>query len=293
VLTFLGAGCVAAVSLNFSRLARWQWFAAGILGGAAAALVYGSDAGPAWVVSVQVFFWAVVGVLALFAAFGGFFHALKHGAHRGSHAAEALPLVLLLAGTLVFALAFNHFVNARILLAGIMAVCLLAFVATPCSAPGMRNATLCLALMPTVALSLLVLAADTAQAAGARALGTVLQTMQEAGQGPVADGESRVWFTGHWGLQYYLQQRGGRPLDVAKLEVKPGDLIVTPSNNTNLIQLKIPGNHVPEVFAPHTLRFLATQNKAAGAGFYADVFGPLPFAFGDIPPERYVLLRVP
>jgi hypothetical protein len=29
-----------------------------------------------------------------------------------------------------------------------------------------------------------------------------------------------------------------------------------------------------------------------GTGFYSSVFGPLPFAFGSVLPERYFLIRI-
>jgi hypothetical protein len=40
------------------------------------------------------------------------------------------------------------------------------------------------------------------------------------------------------------------------------------------------------------LPWLATMNLQVGAGFYADVFGPLPFAFGRVPPERFTVYKV-
>jgi hypothetical protein len=40
------------------------------------------------------------------------------------------------------------------------------------------------------------------------------------------------------------------------------------------------------------LPFLATLDPSLRAGFYLDEWGPLPFAFGRVPPERYVLLEV-
>ena len=38
--------------------------------------------------------------------------------------------------------------------------------------------------------------------------------------------------------------------------------------------------------------WLATVNRALGAGFYSDHHGPLPFAFGAVPPERFEVMRV-
>ncbi len=33
------------------------------------------------------------------------------------------------------------------------------------------------------------------------------------------------------------------------------------------------------------------MSKAVGAGFYMDILGPLPFAFGPVPTEKYYILR--
>ena len=39
-------------------------------------------------------------------------------------------------------------------------------------------------------------------------------------------------------------------------------------------------------------RGLATMRPQVGAGFHADVWGPLPWAIGDVPPERYYVFEV-
>jgi hypothetical protein len=38
--------------------------------------------------------------------------------------------------------------------------------------------------------------------------------------------------------------------------------------------------------------WLSTMQKQMGAGFYSDVWGPLPFAFGFVPPEQYDFVLV-
>jgi hypothetical protein len=37
---------------------------------------------------------------------------------------------------------------------------------------------------------------------------------------------------------------------------------------------------------------LTTMSWRMGAGFYSSFFGPLPFAFGAVGPERYFLFRI-
>lgn len=293
VLTFLGAGSLAAVSLVIARLLRWQWFLAGMAGGAAGAIVHDAGRASGWMLSAQVFFWVVVGVLLLVVASQFLVRLLQDGLRGESKQLDALPLLLLLAGTLLFAMAFNHFVNARILLTAMIAGCLLCFVDVPDAPPGTRRAGVWLAVLPTAFLSMLALTADHAQAAGAAAASAWVQDIVHAGGEEGREKKARVWFTGHWGFQYYMEKIGAYPLDVARLKVRPGDFIVAPNNNTNLIALKLPGDAKKENFSADTLPFLATQNKAVGAGFYSDIFGPLPFAFGEVPADRYWVRCVP
>ena len=37
---------------------------------------------------------------------------------------------------------------------------------------------------------------------------------------------------------------------------------------------------------------VATVQPIVGAGFYSDSWGPLPFAIGRVPPERYFLFEI-
>jgi hypothetical protein len=69
--------------------------------------------------------------------------------------------------------------------------------------------------------------------------------------------------------------------------------VVIPLNNTNTTYLSRDSAvdfHNSLEFAKG--RFLATMNIPSGAGFYADVFGPLPFAFGNIASEEYLIYIV-
>lgn len=101
-----------------------------------------------------------------------------------------------------------------------------------------------------------------------------------------------LWFQGRWGFQFYMQSFGASALDLKRSSLKPGDGLVVPSNNTNLLP---PEPGTTELLAVETVpgpRWLTTWNPATGAGFYASAWGPLPFAFGRVPPESaslYVL----
>ena len=101
-----------------------------------------------------------------------------------------------------------------------------------------------------------------------------------------------LWFEGHWGFQYYMEARGASPLDLERSRLTIGDRVVVPDNNSNLFPLP------PDAVAPRArsdfaaFPFLTTLSPDLGAGFYLDIWGPLPFAFGRVPPERYLVLDV-
>jgi 4-amino-4-deoxy-L-arabinose transferase-like glycosyltransferase len=94
-----------------------------------------------------------------------------------------------------------------------------------------------------------------------------------------------LWFEGHWGFQYYLEAQGALALDLNRSVVNPGDHLAIPRNNSNVI-LPDPKKVTPREFltVPGPT-WLATWNQTIGAGFYASVWGPLPFTFGRVPPE--------
>lgn len=104
--------------------------------------------------------------------------------------------------------------------------------------------------------------------------------------------DSKIWFTGHWGFQYYMEAKGHQALDFKNPQATAGDIIIVPSNNTFTGSLPRNVAYLREViqFTPH--RWAATTNTFLGAGFYSDIWGPLPFAFGPVEPEKYYVLVV-
>jgi hypothetical protein len=94
------------------------------------------------------------------------------------------------------------------------------------------------------------------------------------------DGQG-LWFQGHWGFQYYMAELGGIAQDKNRPGPQPGDWVVVPRDNTNLRAPDVPGEELS--FAGP--RWVTTMNANIGAGFYTSEAGPLPFAFGEVPPE--------
>jgi 4-amino-4-deoxy-L-arabinose transferase-like glycosyltransferase len=99
-----------------------------------------------------------------------------------------------------------------------------------------------------------------------------------------------LWFQGHWGFQYYMDALGASALDLEHSEANPGDHLAIPRNNSNLFDPNRFSANPQKLTPRETLIFpgpglLATWNDTLGAGFYASVWGPLPFVFGRVPPE--------
>jgi len=94
-----------------------------------------------------------------------------------------------------------------------------------------------------------------------------------------------LWFQGHWGFQYYMEAQGALALDFKLSLVKPGEHLASPRNNTNLLPPNPKKVTLRETLTVPGPAWLTTWNETIGAGFYASVWGPLPFAFGRVPPE--------
>jgi hypothetical protein len=138
-------------------------------------------------------------------------------------------------------------------------------------------------LIPLAASALLTLAVTCSDFLLAGAVRqSAMQTYERFGQG-----KQTLWFQGHWGFQYYLSELGGKPLDSQHSKPAPGDFLAVPLNNTNQ---RYP-NSPRERISAGGPRFLADMNMYVGAGFYTSQGGPLPFAFGDVPPEDVMVFK--
>jgi hypothetical protein len=105
-------------------------------------------------------------------------------------------------------------------------------------------------------------------------------------------GPEQVWFQGHWGFQYYMEQGGAKALESDFALPRPGDLVVVPSTAcnvfdlaTNLVRLVDTLEYVPNSYC-------TTMSRSAGAGFYSGTVGPYPFSAGPLTPERYYVFGV-
>jgi tetratricopeptide (TPR) repeat protein len=88
--------------------------------------------------------------------------------------------------------------------------------------------------------------------------------------------------------------RGARITEYPKFHLMPEDILIVPENN----YYKFPASpykivnlsETIEIFSP--CRWLTTMNRYCGAGFYADIWGPLPFAIEAALPERDHILKI-
>jgi 4-amino-4-deoxy-L-arabinose transferase-like glycosyltransferase len=216
---------------------------------------------------IQLAVWGAAGVSVLALVIADF------KAHRN---AKSFLLLLWVVGTFIFAVFLNWTINARSLLPMTPAVGILIARRLEQNPPSLRKLALCLAMSAALALS--VTEADDLQA---------VAVWQNARSISAAYGQrmERIFFQGHWGFQYYMSALGARPLDYVHDTLKPGNLVAIPSNNTNVLP-PAPGKAVlEEIYVQPGPPWMATVSDVLGANFYASVMGPLPFAFGAVPPE--------
>ena len=232
--------------------------------------------------------WGWVSVQLLFCLAGGIsILALAIADWWKNRDAASLLLLLWVVGTFVFGAVVNWTINARSLLPLAPAVAILIarrLDKTQLPVVRWRWLPLIVPLVVSGAVSLWVASGDTALANTARlAAGYVHQkTVHAAGA---------VEFQGHWGFQYYMESFGARPLEQGEYGSRPGDFIVRPVSNTNLFKLS-EKTTVERVVEVEMHSRVTTMSAELGAGFYSSVWGPLPFAIGPVPNERYYLLRV-
>lgn len=197
-------------------------------------------------------------------------------------------LSLWVMGTLVFASFVNWAVNARVILPMIPAVAILIArrmeVSGGLSMRGFRT-KVCGALLASAIVSVWAAWADQTLAEAGRTAANEIHARLSGSPGP-------IYFEGHWGFQYYMEKLGAKPADLRNSAFHVGDILVIPENTSNSFGPP-PGFGLAGTIMNFNLDgSLATMSQPLGAGFYASVWGPLPFAFGPVPRERYLVARL-
>jgi len=202
--------------------------------------------------------------------------------------ADSLFLSLWVLGTFIFAGFLNWTINVRSVLPLVPAVGIL--LARRLDARGKAfeaplQKKVALALVLSAMVSFWVAQADAELANSARKAANILHQHVQKETGT-------AWFQGHWGFQYYMEQAGLRPVDFQRSVLQPGDLLVIPENSIETFKLPQQFMASAEVLEIKLEQPVTTMGWSMGAGFYFSYFGPLPYAFGAVPAERYFLFRI-
>lgn len=230
-----------------------------------------------WLFIVQFAVWAIVGVNLVVLAGSDLIRRRDPG---------AVLLSLWLVGTFVFAGFVSWSASARYILpiapaAGILLMRRLE------ERPGAQAARwYAPPLILAALLALFVACSDYVLANTGRRAATMIHKKYGAGPGT-------LWFQGHWGFQYYMESLGAKAVNMERPDFSAGDTVVIPENNANTFAFRPGVAPLVETIELPACRWLTTMSRNVSAGFYADVYGPIPFAFGSVPPERYYIYTIP
>ncbi len=145
-------------------------------------------------------------------------------------------------------------------------------------------------LVPAVFISIMIVWADFAWANTQRQAARMISTEFNGYPG-------KIYFQGHWGFQYYMEQAGFKALDAIKTSFEDGDIVIVPLDNTNLISLDFRRFELLGNLRLVSNRYIGVVNAGKSAsGFYLpgrtnDMGAKLPFAVRKIEPEIYAVFR--
>jgi len=200
--------------------------------------------------------------------------------------AGSLLLVLWVVGTFIFSGFVNWTINARSVLPLIPAAgILLARRVDGLRAGSLqwRPALLAFPLAAAGVVSLWLTWGDTELANSARTAAALIQQRTRNQPGT-------VWFTGHWGFQYYMESFGAHPVVIDDPPHLPGDFLALGQITFFQVRPKFVASR--DIIQVPMHLGITTVQADLGAGFYSFDLGPLPFAIGPVQPERYELIRL-
>jgi hypothetical protein len=154
---------------------------------------------------------------------------------------------------------------------------------------GLGTRALAASLSATLALSLLLLKVDVHYAAAQR------EMARFAAENYIARGR-KVWFTGHWGLQYYMERAGAVALDKSLggwSQPKAGDVVILPAVNASMLTTDRPIQAVVReapIREAVPLRLMSIGDRQAG--FYSSVWGFLPYTVSRAPLDRFKVFEI-
>ncbi len=232
--------------------------------------------------------WLFVIQMALFASAGAVLFILAAADLLREKSAGAVLLFLWVTGTFAFACVACWQMSGRYLLpmlpaAAILLVRRLEF--RKLLLGGKQIGVLWGPLGISLAVGLMAAWADFQMANSVRAAAIHLEK-------EVAATSHAVWFEGHWGFQYYMEQQGAKAVDFWHMPFVKTDAVLMPMGNSRVFAPPKDGLEHWFEYENQSSTWLTTMNQSCGAGFYSDDWGPLPYVFCRVPPERYVIMRM-
>lgn len=198
---------------------------------------------------------------------------------------ESLILLLWVFGTFLFASYVNWTINARTILPMIPAVGILVIRRLNENIDLRRTSKAFIYLWPTIPAAIIALSITWADVSLANSQRSAARMIHDEFSGY----PHTIWFQGHWGFQYYMEQYGAKALDYRESIVETGDIIIMPINNSKLMWLPENQFHLVGKRQLMTCRWIGTMSKKNLAGFYWGLYGPLPFSVANIEPEEYLI----
>jgi hypothetical protein len=192
---------------------------------------------------------------------------------------DSLLLVLWLCGVFFFATFTNWTTNARSILPAIPVVGIL-LIRRLETVEALRPKLVFAGIAPGLLLAIVVTRADADWAGSVRDAARQYVSEFEPGEG-------RLFFQGSWGFQRYMELSGAERLAVGSTELVPGDRVVIAMDNTNVFPLPPLRSKLITGSSHHGSEWISLMSRPRAAGFYASVWGTLPFSFGNTQPERY------
>lgn len=288
-LSFTGGALISAAfvaPLLWSRRA-WTLFIP-LLGVSAFLILLMGKIGPVTFVGADHIKWEALLLLSVFITAGAHILILAADDLLTRRDPISLMLFLWVLGTFMFATFFNWTTNVRSVLPMTPAVAIFVMRKYDRCHQERNNHRWQRMIAPLTASAVLAFGVAWADFS----LANCQRAAVKAFQSSTSDQSGSLWFQGHWGFQYYMELIGGKPVNMEGTSIKPGDLMLIPKNNTNV-------GKVNSDFFRHINRlqmesspWIATISVKLGAGFYSSLWGPLPFAFGRVPPEQYDLYVV-
>ncbi|MEO8096340.1 MAG: hypothetical protein ABI811_01465 [Acidobacteriota bacterium] len=108
---------------------------------------------------------------------------------------------------------------------------------------------------------------------------------------PFVQSGKRVWFTGHWGFQWYAEKAGASPLTSDAPHPAAGDLIVASFADECPALAYVPRRTLLKIWTD-TSESGQIMSRANEAGFYSNILGYLPWSWGSSAANRFELWEV-